>query len=150
MPQRDGGFLGYEVFIAPDGENAIREVFKETVCRPWGNYENTYIGPGYRTKVITVYPGHRLSLQRHRWRDEHWFIVEGVASCLFQANLDDDASYYTPDLYAGQGYNIQKGQWHRVENKQQIPLVFVEVQTGNCFEEDIERREDDYGRCNAY
>ena len=36
---------------------------------------------------------------------------------------------------------------HRVENKQNIKLIFIEVQTGTYFgEDDIIRIQDDYGR----
>ena len=111
---------------------------KKVVIKPWGKYENVYLGSEYKVKIITVNPGHRLSDQRHRWRDEHWFIVEGEA--VLTANKQ------TVKLYPGMSADIERGVWHRAENRQQTPLVFVEVQTGDCFEEDIDRREDDYGR----
>jgi len=126
------------------GKKAPEE--KEVVIKPWGKYETIYIGSEFKIKVITVNPNHRLSLQRHRWRAEHWYVVKGVASCLFQRYEHSEDYFWTPDLQAGTSYNIQKGQWHRVENKQATSLQFVEVQTGDCFEEDIERKEDDYGR----
>jgi mannose-6-phosphate isomerase len=130
--------LGFEIFEASDGEPGIRPVYKEVVVRPWGTYETIYIGSGFLSKTIVVNPGHRLSNQRHRWRDEHWFVVEGEAVLT--------ANNQTVKLYRGMSADIERGVWHRVQNKQQIPLVFIEVQTGDCFEEDIERREDDYGR----
>jgi mannose-6-phosphate isomerase-like protein (cupin superfamily) len=111
---------------------------REVVIRPWGKYETTYNGPGYKTKVITVNPGQRLSLQRHKWRDEHWFIVEGKADVTVEG-----VNY---GLFTFNHINICNGKWHRVTNNQQTPLVLIEIQTGNCFEEDIERKEDDYGR----
>ena len=124
-----GKAMNYDVYEGKEH----REVIK-----PWGKYITSYRGSGFLVKTIVVQPGHRLSLQRHRWRDEHWYIVEGSAY-VFKNN-----SWYT--LYSSDSINIPKGVWHRVENIQQTPLIFVEVQTGNCFEDDIERKEDDYGR----
>ncbi|MCX7998006.1 MAG: hypothetical protein N3A69_03515, partial [Leptospiraceae bacterium] len=40
------------------------------------------------------------------------------------------------------------GSLHRIENPGKIPLEIIEVQIGEYLEEDdIERFEDDYGRC---
>ena len=39
--------------------------------RPWGGFENIVEGGGYKVKRLTVEPGHRISLQRHRFRAEH-------------------------------------------------------------------------------
>ncbi|HTW69294.1 MAG TPA: mannose-1-phosphate guanylyltransferase/mannose-6-phosphate isomerase, partial [Acetobacteraceae bacterium] len=38
--------------------------------RPWGEWLVIDAGPGYVVKRITVRPGQRLSLQRHRHRAE--------------------------------------------------------------------------------
>jgi len=45
--------------------------------RPWGGFENIVEGGDYKVKRLTVEPGHRISLQRHRFRAEHWVVVEG-------------------------------------------------------------------------
>jgi mannose-6-phosphate isomerase-like protein (cupin superfamily) len=107
--------------------------------RPWGKFETIYNRPGYKVKIITVNPGQRLSLQRHKYREEHWFIVEGKADITIEG-----VNY---GLYTFNHVGIVSGRWHRVANNQQIPLVFVEIQIGRCDENDIERKEDDYGRC---
>ena len=39
--------------------------------RPWGGFETLEEGPGYKVKRLVVKPGHRISLQRHRFRAEH-------------------------------------------------------------------------------
>jgi mannose-6-phosphate isomerase len=50
-------------------------------------------------------------------------------------------------LGMGESVNIPRGAWHRVKNPGGVDLIFIEVQTGEYFgEDDIERREDDYGR----
>jgi len=107
------------------------------VIKPWGKYETVYFDE-FKVKIITVNPGQRLSLQRHRWRSEHWFIAKGVAT------VENDS--YIIRLYEHASIDVGRGVWHRVTNKEIYPLILVEVQMGNCFEEDIERAEDDYGR----
>jgi mannose-6-phosphate isomerase len=107
--------------------------------RPWGYYEVLMEDAEHKVKRIVVYPGARLSLQRHRHRDEHWLIVSGEA--VLTLNTDEI------DLVKGQSIDIPRGTLHRVRNTGPSDLVIVEVQTGDYFDEnDIERLEDDYGR----
>lgn len=107
--------------------------------RPWGNYLVLSDSPTHRVKRITVMPGHRLSYQRHRYRNEHWFIVSGCVLVTIEGVIHP--------LRAGDSVDISIGQAHRMANNGQEPAVFIEVQTGTYFgEDDIERIEDDYGR----
>jgi mannose-6-phosphate isomerase-like protein (cupin superfamily) len=119
-----------------------KEIMNEIEYRPWGKFETLYDTSGYKVKVITVNPGQRLSLQRHRWRDEFWTIVEGAGRVEIETEYEN-LNFY---VYVKDFLDIYKGQWHRITNTEQTPLVFIEVQVGDCFEEDIDRKEDDYGR----
>ena len=49
-------------------------------------------------------------------------------------------------IETGDKVTIDKYEVHRVRNSGLIDLVIIEVQTGNCQEDDIIRIEDDYGR----
>ena len=90
-------------------------------------------------KCLWVSPGMRLSYQRHQFRAEHWFIVQGKA----EVTLDGEISF----LQAGESIQFPTGTWHRIANTGGDELIFVEVQTGISFEEaDIERKDDDFGR----
>ncbi len=107
--------------------------------RPWGYYHVLANEPGHKIKRIVVYPGQRLSLQRHRHRAEHWYIVEGQA--IVTRNREKIR------LGSGQAVDLPQGVWHRIMNPGNENTVFIEVQTGDYFgEDDIERVEDDYGR----
>jgi len=107
--------------------------------RPWGFYENLTDTDYHKVKRITVYQGKRLSLQRHRRRTEHWYVIKGEAL----VTLDDQGI----ELTAGEAVDIGLGQIHRIENRGEGDLVFIEIQTGDYFgEDDIERLEDDFGR----
>jgi len=41
----------------------------------------------HKVKRIVVAPGQRLSLQRHRLRDEHWLAVSGCEGTVMEINL---------------------------------------------------------------
>lgn len=111
----------------------------ETDVRPWGHYDVLADEKDHKVKRIVVHPGQRLSLQRHRRRAEHWYVVQGQAV----VTLD---SQNIP-LDAGQAINVPRGTAHRILNGGLNDLVYIEVQTGDYFgEDDIERIDDDYGR----
>ena len=112
---------------------------REEDHRPWGYYKVLDDSSDCKVKRIVVFPGKRLSLQRHKRRDEHWFVLEGNA----RITLDEKMV----DLISGKCVDIKRGVLHRVENIGQENLSFIEVQTGDYFgEDDIERVEDDFGR----
>jgi mannose-6-phosphate isomerase len=107
--------------------------------RPWGRYEILQDTPTFKVKTIWVEPGHRLSLQRHQKRQEHWFIVSGVADVV----LGEEEF----KRYPNETVDVAVGQLHRIGNSGTEVMVFVEVQTGTYFgEDDIERIQDDYAR----
>ena len=107
--------------------------------RPWGGFEILEEGAGYKVKRLVVEPGHRLSLQRHRFRAEHWVVVTGAPRVLVAGR--------TRRLKARGTVTVPKGAWHRIENPSREPVVIIEVQHGAYLgEDDIIRRQDDYGR----
>ncbi|MCS7121539.1 MAG: mannose-1-phosphate guanylyltransferase/mannose-6-phosphate isomerase [Archaeoglobaceae archaeon] len=108
--------------------------------RPWGSYLLLEERNGYKIKKIVVRPGKRLSLQRHYHRSEHWIVVSGTARILVDGR--------EVLLRKGESTFVPAGSLHRIENPGKIPLEIIEVQIGEYLEEDdIERFEDDYGRC---
>ena len=107
--------------------------------RPWGWYEVIDQGDRFKVKNIEVKPGHRLSLQKHHHRTEHWIVVSGTA----EVQLNEDKQL----LGEKQSMYIPLGCMHRLSNPGKIPLKIIEVQSGPYLEEDdIERFEDDHGR----
>lgn len=111
----------------------------ETEERPWGRYFVLQDEPTYKVKRIEVEPGQRLSYQFHHHRSEAWTMVLGEALIT----LDDVPKTYK----SGETILISVGTKHRIENKSDNLVVFIEVQTGTYFgEDDIVRIEDDYQR----
>jgi mannose-6-phosphate isomerase len=105
--------------------------------RPWGSFTILEEGQGYKIKRLEVKSGHRLSLQMHNHRSEHWLVVCGTALVTCDGKeeiLDSNQSTYAPAHTK-----------HRLENPGVIPLVIIEVQNGEYLgEDDIVRFEDDY------
>ena len=107
--------------------------------RPWGYYQILSDEPDHKVKRIVVFPGKRLSLQKHHRRTEHWYILCGEAI----VTRNDEQLH----LRGGESVDIPKGAIHRVMNPGTEDMAFIEVQTGDYFgEDDIERLEDDFGR----
>ncbi len=113
-----------------------------TELRPWGSFTILEEGRGYKIKRIEVKPGHRLSLQMHHHRSEHWIVVSGTAKVTCDGQdlvLCSNQSTYVPQCTS-----------HRLENPGVIPLVLIEVQNGEYLgEDDIVRFQDDYARTAA-
>jgi mannose-6-phosphate isomerase len=112
-----------------------------TELRPWGSFTILEEARGYKIKRIEVKPGHRLSLQMHHHRSEHWIVVSGTAKVVCgekEMLLFSNQSTYVPSCTS-----------HRLENPGVIPLILIEVQNGEYLgEDDIVRFQDDYSRAN--
>ncbi len=110
-----------------------------TELRPWGSFTILEEGQGYKIKRIEVKSGHRLSLQMHHHRSEHWIVISGIAKVIRgeeELMLSPNESTYVPRFTS-----------HRLENPGRVPLVLIEVQNGEYLgEDDIVRFDDDYAR----
>jgi|JI10StandDraft_1071094.scaffolds.fasta_scaffold01668_14 mannose-1-phosphate guanylyltransferase/mannose-6-phosphate isomerase len=110
-----------------------------TASRPWGTYTVLEGGPRFKIKRIEVKPGAALSLQMHYHRAEHWIVVAGTARVI---NGDKELL-----LQTNESTFIPAGHKHRLENPGLLPLVMIEVQSGDYLgEDDIVRFEDIYNR----
>ncbi|EAW38333.1 mannose-6-phosphate isomerase [Lyngbya sp. PCC 8106] len=113
-----------------------------TELRPWGSFTTLEEGQGYKIKRIEVNPGHRLSLQMHHHRSEHWIVVSGTAKVT--------CGDHEEVLFANQSTYVPQCTSHRLENPGVIPLILIEVQNGEYLgEDDIVRFQDDYSRAPA-
>ncbi len=120
-------------------ESSVQQGIATTEIRPWGSFTTLEEGNGYKIKRIEVNPGHRLSLQMHHHRSEHWIVVSGTAKVVCgdeEKVLSSNQSTYVPQCTS-----------HRLENPGVIKLVLIEVQNGQYLgEDDIVRYQDDYAR----
>lgn len=109
--------------------------------RTWGHYRVLHENESeVKVKELIVGEERMLSMQRHKERAEHWFVVDGVATVH---TLNDAGEECLLGVYTKfQHIHIDRGQWHRLCNETNIPLKVIEIQYGTaCVEEDIERKE---------
>lgn len=107
-----------------------------TVYRPWGYYTILNESNGYKVKEIGIYPKKFISLQKHKYRSEHWNIVEGKAEVILK-----DKKFI---VKRNESIFVPKGERHRVYNPGSKILKIIEVQIGSYLGEDDIKRFDSY------
>lgn len=128
-----------QVFDALKAIGAPELAHSKTSLRPWGSWTMLVRTEGFHVKEVDVLSGHRLSLQSHSQRAEHWIVVSG------QARVTRDGE--VTDLGPNESVFIPIGCKHRLENIGSDVLRIVEVATGEYLgEDDITRIDDDFGR----
>ena len=111
--------------------------------RPWGFFEVLMETDSAKVKLISVSAGHKLSLQKHKYRSETWYVVRG------EAKVTKDNERFT--MTNGDSVIIKQNEEHRLENTSNEPLEIIEIQTGTYFgEDDIIRLKDSYGRADLH
>jgi mannose-6-phosphate isomerase len=112
----------------------------QIVKKPWGQEEIWAKTSRYVGKILTINPGHRLSLQYHEEKEETIYVLEGVLKVW---DSEDDNSYR---MYSsGSVVHIVPNQVHRfgaAPGEYQVRLM--EVSTPEL--EDVVRIKDDYSR----
>ena len=117
----------------PDPRGAIF-----TVERPWGQFQQLVSNQTVTVKIITVEPGHRLSLQTHENRGEFWQVLD--------VPIEVTVGERTWEAQVGESVWVPQGAVHRMANKGDRPGRLLEVAYGDFDEADIVRLEDDYAR----
>ena len=75
-----------------------------------------------------------LRLQKHFYRSEHWFILQGELDLVMNQMT-------RVKLKKGDSIDIPVDTWHWPQNTSDQPCIVLETQHGKSFEEDdIERR----------
>ena len=102
--------------------------------RPWGYYRVLLSGRGFKVKELVVFPGKKMSFQRHKLRSELWFVAEGVIT-----RVDE---HHHCIIYKHEDVLVSPGQWHQICNNSDKKARIIEIQYGTlCSEKDIERAE---------
>ena len=106
--------------------------------RPWGQFEQFVSNERVTVKIITVQPGHRLSLQTHENRGEFWQVLDGP--------IEVTVGEQTWAAQPGEKVWVPQGAVHRMANRGETAGRLLEVAFGDFDEADIVRLEDDYAR----
>ena len=108
--------------------------------RDWGYWRVLDNRPekGYKVKELVIYPGKSLSDQRHFKRSEEWNVLEGIVKMDTEWNNVQNSITLESE---SRTFSIGKEVWHKASNPGTVNTHILEVQWGNCYEEDIERRD---------
>lgn len=93
-----------------------------TMYRSWGKYTLLTESEGYRVRKIEMDPGASLTMQMHYHRSEHWTVISGTGKII----INDRESIFTEN----QSTYIPMGVKHKLSNPGKIPLIIIEVQSG--------------------
>lgn len=99
--------------------------------RPWGWHWTLYSATNFKIKLLYFKSNSSCSMQRHSKRIEIWCFLFGCG----RFTLDRD------NLISKNGscWMVGYGEWHKYDAIS--PTLVLEIQTGLCREDDIERRE---------
>jgi mannose-6-phosphate isomerase len=122
--------------LPPPQADLISNIYEEE--RPWGRFRRYTHNQLSTVKIITVNPGHVLSLQYHHKRDELWVALDPG----LRITLADQV--WEPQPY--EEIFIPHGTRHRVAGVGNEPSRWLEISFGEFDENDIVRLEDSYGR----
>ena len=109
------------------------------VDKPWGHELIWAETDHYVGKILVIEAGRRLSLQRHRIKDESIYVASG----RLRLSLEDDAGAVgIEEIGPGEYRRVPPGRIHRYEAIERCELI--EVSTPEL--DDVVRLEDDFGR----
>lgn len=124
-------------------------IFKEfgVTIRPWGFFqcfcENE---KDITVKVITIRNNEMLSLQRHKNRDQLYYIMDPME--IHYGESED--KLHKIQANSGDTFYFPRGMFHRAINNHNLAEArFFETCWGKNDESDIERKEDKYNRGNG-
>ena len=108
--------------------------------RDWGYWRVLDDKPekGYKVKELVIYPGKSLSDQKHFKRSEEWRVLEGAVKMDTEWSGVQSSITLKPK---SRTFEIGKEVWHKASNPGTENAHVLEVQWGECYEEDIERRD---------
>ena len=107
--------------------------------KPWGKEEVVEINDKYMVKKLTMWKGHRCSLQYHNLKKETIYVLRGKLRIYYGKTIQDlNSKVYI----ANETITLLPGTIHRMEGEEDC--VYLEASTPQM--DDVVRLEDDYNR----
>lgn len=107
--------------------------------KPWGKEEIVEVNERYMVKKLTMWKGHRCSLQLHKVKQETIFVLSGQLKIISGPDENNLISkVYGPDEFI----TLKPGIVHRMEGVEDT--VYLESSTPEM--DDVVRLSDDYQR----
>ena len=111
----------------------------QVIEKPWGKEEIIEINEKYMMKKLTMWKGHRCSLQLHNHKKETIYVLSGQLRII----SGPDQNNLTGKIYTvGDSITISPGTVHRMEGAEDS--VYLEASTPEI--DDVVRLVDDYDR----
>jgi mannose-6-phosphate isomerase-like protein (cupin superfamily) len=109
------------------------------IDKPWGKEELLEINDHYMVKKLTMWKGHRCSLQYHKQKKETIYVLSGQLK-IYSGPAENKL---TVKIYGpGDTITLLPGTIHRMEGVEDC--VYLEASTPQM--EDVVRIQDDYNR----
>lgn len=111
----------------------------QVIEKPWGREELIESNDRYMVKRLTMWKGHRCSLQYHNVKCETIYVLSGQLRIYYGESLELlDSRNFNP----GETITLPSGVIHRMEGVEDC--VYLEASTPEM--DDVVRIEDDYSR----
>jgi len=116
------------------------QVYRED--RPWGYFYVFAENKKCTVKILKVAKGECLSLQRHKNRDQLYYIIDKL-TIVSEVGGNIVPIEAEPESF----FLFKAGELHRAMNNTEKEFArYLEISVGDYDENDIERIEDKYGR----
>ena len=117
----------------------IKDYFNNFEERVWGKFYNLFKDDSVRIKELVVSPKKRLSFQRHKYRNEIWFVSKGRCKVKHGVTDNEDESEELV-LSCEELFHVPANKWHQIINPYDEDCHIIEIQYGErTIENDIER-----------
>ncbi len=111
----------------------------QVIEKPWGKEEVVEINDRYMMKKLTMWKGHRCSLQYHNVKRETIYVLSGHLRIYHGPSQD---SLQSKVFVAGETITLTPGVVHRMEAVEDS--IYLEASTPEM--DDVVRLSDDYQR----
>ncbi len=117
----------------------IKDYFNNFEERVWGKFYNLFKDDFVRIKELVVDSGKGLSFQKHKYRNEIWFVSKG--KCIVKHGVtDNEAASEEIELNCEELFHVPVNKWHQIINPFDKNCHIIEIQYGEkTVENDIER-----------
>jgi len=111
----------------------------QVIEKPWGKEEVIEINDRYMMKKLTMWKGHRCSLQYHNHKQETIYVLSGQLLIFSGPNKNELTSRV---YFEGESITLLPGVVHRMEGVEDS--IYLEASTPEM--DDVVRLVDDYSR----
>lgn len=116
----------------------LKEFQFEEEERIWGKFYNLFQDKSLKLKELIIAPGKGMSLQRHQFRNEIWFVSKGQCETMYHETESDKVEVVKLGFH--ESFHVPQMAWHQLINKYDEPCHIIEIQYGKkTSEDDIER-----------